>query len=182
MQESENHVRHLHAGVVDVVLHFHATPGVAQQPRERVAQHRIAQVADVRRFVRIDAGVLDHDLWRPVAAACRRAAARFLAERREKTAARSKNAFRYPPPATSTRATPGIGFSEFAISCASARGGFFSRLASSKQSGEATSPMESFGGRSVTIGTSSCSARECDGAALCESGPRPLYTRGSLVL
>ena len=47
-----------------------------------------------------------------------------------------------------------IGFSELAISCASARGGFFSRLASSKHSGDAASPIASFGGRSTTIGTS----------------------------
>src|ERR1700691_3182100 len=71
-----------------------------------------------------------------------------------KNAARSKNRFKYPPPATSTRSTPGMFFSEFAISCASPRGGFFRRLASSKHSGEATSPMDSFGGRSVTTGTS----------------------------
>src|ERR1700730_3244301 len=52
------------------------------------------------------------------------------------------------------RATPGMGLSEFAISWASARGGLFRCLASSKHSGEATSPIASFGGRSVTIGTS----------------------------
>ena len=71
-----------------------------------------------------------------------------------KNSPRSKNAFKYPPPATSTRAMPLIGFSEFAISCASARGAFFIRFASSKHTGEAASPIESFGGRSVTIGTS----------------------------
>ena len=36
----------------------------AQQPHERVAENGIAQVADVRRFVGIDAGVLDQNLAR----------------------------------------------------------------------------------------------------------------------
>ena len=89
----------------------------------------------------IDAGVLDNRS--SVACAPRQHTLRVPLPRQPagRNAARSKNAFKYPPPATSTRAMPAIGFSELAISCASARGGFFSRLASSKQRGEAASPM-----------------------------------------
>ena len=64
MQESDDHVRNLDAGVVDVILHFHALPGAAQQAHKRIAQHGIAQVADMRGFIRIDVGVLDDALWR----------------------------------------------------------------------------------------------------------------------
>ena len=59
MQESHHHIGHLHAGVVDVVLHVHLLPGGAQQAHERIAQDCVAQVADVRGLVGIDAGVLD---------------------------------------------------------------------------------------------------------------------------
>ena len=61
--EADHHVGHLHAGVVDVVLHLHPVPPRAQHAHERVAQHGIAQVADVRRLVGIDVGVLDDDLF-----------------------------------------------------------------------------------------------------------------------
>ena len=57
-----HHVGHLHARVVDIVLHFHALAARAQHADEGIAQHGIAQVADVRRFVRVDVGVLDDDL------------------------------------------------------------------------------------------------------------------------
>jgi hypothetical protein len=59
VQESHHHIGHLHAGVVDVVLHVHLLPGGAQQAHERVAENGVAQVADVRGLVGIDAGVLD---------------------------------------------------------------------------------------------------------------------------
>ncbi len=59
MQKSHHHIGHLHAGVVDVVLHIHLLPGGAQQAHERIAQNGVAQVADVRGLVGIDAGVLD---------------------------------------------------------------------------------------------------------------------------
>ena len=58
MDESHHDVGHLHAGVVNVVLHFHVLAAEAQQAHKRVAQHRVAQVADVRSLVGIDAGVL----------------------------------------------------------------------------------------------------------------------------
>jgi hypothetical protein len=59
MQEADHHIGHLHAGVVDVVLHVDFLPGGAQQADEGVAENGVAQVADVRGLVGIDAGVLD---------------------------------------------------------------------------------------------------------------------------
>ncbi len=62
VEEADHHVGELDAGVVDVVLDL---DGVAQAPLaagEHVAEHGVAQVADVRRLVRVDVGVLDDDL------------------------------------------------------------------------------------------------------------------------
>ncbi len=59
MEEAEDYVGDLHAGVVDVILDFDQAAGVTQEAREGVAQDRVANVADVRGFVWIDAGVLD---------------------------------------------------------------------------------------------------------------------------
>ena len=64
MKKPDHHVGHLHAGVVDVVLHFHAPARRAQHAHEGVAQDGVAQVADVRGLVGIDIGVLDNDLAR----------------------------------------------------------------------------------------------------------------------
>ena len=64
MLETHHHVGHLHAGVVDVVLHFDVAAGGAQHADEGVAQDGVAQVPDVRGFVGIDVGVLDDDLFR----------------------------------------------------------------------------------------------------------------------
>ena len=50
--EAHHHVGHLHAGVVDVVLHFDAVAAGAQHAHESVAQRGVAQMADVRRLVR----------------------------------------------------------------------------------------------------------------------------------
>ena len=58
MQKAHHHIGHLHAGVVDVVLHVHLLPGGAQQAHKGVAENGVAQVADVRGLVGIDAGVL----------------------------------------------------------------------------------------------------------------------------
>ncbi len=60
--EADDHVGDLHARVVDVVVHFDALAARAQDADERVAEHRVAHVADVRRLVRVDARVLDHPL------------------------------------------------------------------------------------------------------------------------
>ena len=68
--EAHHDVGHLHAGVVDVVLHLDALAAGAQHAHEGVAERRVAQVADVGRLVGIDVGVLDDDL--PVGAVRRR--------------------------------------------------------------------------------------------------------------
>jgi hypothetical protein len=60
--EADDHVGHLHAGVVDVVLHLHGHAAEAQHPHERVAQRGVAQVPDVRGLVRVDRRVLDDRL------------------------------------------------------------------------------------------------------------------------
>ena len=58
---SRHHVGHLHAGVVDVVLHFDRAAAGSQHTHERVAQDGVAQVTDMRGFVGIDVGVFDDD-------------------------------------------------------------------------------------------------------------------------
>src|SRR5438874_2627726 len=60
--KADDHVGHLHAGVVNVVLHVNVGTGGAQQPNESVSQNGIAQMAHMRRLVGIDAGVLDQHL------------------------------------------------------------------------------------------------------------------------
>ena len=62
MQKSHHHIRNLHAGVVDVVLHVDFLPGGAQQAHKCVAEDGVAQMADVRGLVGIDAGVLDQSM------------------------------------------------------------------------------------------------------------------------
>ena len=57
MKEPDDHIGYLHAGVVDVVLHVDFLPGGAQQADEGVAENGVAQMADVRGLVWIDAGV-----------------------------------------------------------------------------------------------------------------------------
>ncbi len=64
--EAHHHVRHLHAGVVDVVLHPHVVAPVAQHAHERVAEAGVPEVADVGGLVRVDARVLDDDVARPL--------------------------------------------------------------------------------------------------------------------
>ena len=63
--KADDDVSDLDAGVVDVVLDFDPFAGGLENAHERVAQHRVANVTDVRGFVGIDAGVLDH-LLRPI--------------------------------------------------------------------------------------------------------------------
>ena len=62
LAEADDDVGDLDAGVVDVVLHFDRRAAEAQHAHQRVAERRVAQVADVRRLVRIDGGVLDDGL------------------------------------------------------------------------------------------------------------------------
>ncbi len=62
MLETDYDVGYLDAGVVDVVLHIDLLAGGAEEADEGVSQDGIAEVADVRGFVGIDAGVLDDDV------------------------------------------------------------------------------------------------------------------------
>ena len=62
LAEADGDVRDLDAGVVDVVLDLDLAAEEAEQPSERVAQRGVAKVADVRRLVRVDRGVLDDRL------------------------------------------------------------------------------------------------------------------------
>ena len=60
--ESHDDVGHLHAGVVDVVLHLDL-PAEARSIRTNVSPRiGVAQVSDVGGLVGIDIGVLDDDL------------------------------------------------------------------------------------------------------------------------
>src|SRR5688572_21406904 len=60
MDETDDDVGDLDAGVVDVVLDFNAIAGGLEDAHEGVAEHCVANVTDVRGLVRIDARVLDH--------------------------------------------------------------------------------------------------------------------------
>ena len=62
LAEADDDVGDLHAGVVDVVLDLDRPSLEAEQPAEGVAERGVAQVADVRRLVRIDRRVLDDGL------------------------------------------------------------------------------------------------------------------------
>ena len=59
MNESDNDIGYLHAGVINVVLHIDFLPGGAEQSAEGIAKNGVAQVADMRGLVGIDARVLD---------------------------------------------------------------------------------------------------------------------------
>jgi hypothetical protein len=58
--KADHQIRHLHTGVVDVVLDLNRATQPAQKTHERVAQDGVAQVSDVGGLVRIDVRVL-HD-------------------------------------------------------------------------------------------------------------------------
>ena len=66
--EGHDDIGDLHARVIDVVLRLHVMSQPLQAADQSVAEDRVANVADVGRFVRIDVGVLDdHPLgarWR----------------------------------------------------------------------------------------------------------------------
>ena len=61
MKKPNYHVGNLYAGIVDVVLDIHFPAGKSQQTDERVSQHSVAQVSDMRGLVGIDAGVFDQN-------------------------------------------------------------------------------------------------------------------------
>ncbi len=62
MCESNHDVGHLDAGVVNVVLDINGVPRSAQQADKSIAEDGVAEMADVRSLVGVDAGVLDQDL------------------------------------------------------------------------------------------------------------------------
>ncbi len=62
--EPDDQIGDLHARVVDVVLHFDPLAETTQAAHQRVAEHRVAQMTDVRRLVRIDVRMFDDDLGR----------------------------------------------------------------------------------------------------------------------
>ena len=64
-QKPDDDVGHLHAGVVDVVLHLDGHAAEPQHADERVPKGRIAQVADMCRLVRVDRRVLDDGFGTP---------------------------------------------------------------------------------------------------------------------
>src|SRR6185437_10103943 len=57
--EANHHVRHLHASVVNVVLHIDVASGLTQKTNESVAKNGISQMTDMRCFVGIDAGMFN---------------------------------------------------------------------------------------------------------------------------
>src|SRR5262245_33314061 len=62
--EAHHDVSHLYAGVIDIILHFDVASTAEQHAYERVAENRIAEVADVSGFIRVDIGMLDDGLAR----------------------------------------------------------------------------------------------------------------------
>jgi len=62
--KADDDVGDLHAGVVDIVLHLDVFTGVAQDTCDRVAQNGVANVADMRGLVGVNAGVFDDDFFR----------------------------------------------------------------------------------------------------------------------
>jgi len=72
LQEAEDDVDDLDAGVVDVVLDLDPLALELETPGQGVAEAGVAEVADVGGLVRVDVGVLDDDLGL-VGAECRAA-------------------------------------------------------------------------------------------------------------
>ncbi len=64
MDQADHYVRDLNPGVVDVVLYIDLLARRLEQAHKRVAQNGIAQMADVRRLVGIDAGMLHQRMQR----------------------------------------------------------------------------------------------------------------------
>ena len=62
MDQPDDHIRHLHAGVIDVVLNFDIPPAGVEDSNEGIADGRVSQMADMRSFVRIDIRVFDDNL------------------------------------------------------------------------------------------------------------------------
>jgi len=62
----DDHIGHLHARIVDVVLHGDVASCVPKQANHGVSKDRVAQMPDVRGLIGIDAGVLNNDSARYV--------------------------------------------------------------------------------------------------------------------
>jgi hypothetical protein len=58
-----HYIRHLHACIVDVILHFHEPCPRAQHADKCIAQNGIPKMADMRCFIRVDIRVFDNDLF-----------------------------------------------------------------------------------------------------------------------
>src|SRR5262249_49134397 len=109
LQQPNDHVRHLHARVVDVVLHLHTFARRAQHPRHRVAQHRVPHVPDVPPLIRFVARMLDNPflvvfLFSPTLSAPRVSPVSFLLL-----------ATRHSPLATSSQRSPKFSSTEIRI-------------------------------------------------------------------
>ena len=131
VQESNHHVGDLHSGVVDVVLDVHFPARKAQQADERVAEDGVAQVADMRGLVGIDAGMLDQDFAGGSVRGGDSSAASAVA-----SSARFTRTLMYPPPATSNFSKPGIAPTPETISSAILRGALRSFLREFESDGQ----------------------------------------------
>ena len=60
--QADDNIRNLNTGVIDIVLNFDFAPRGLEYPDKRVADRSISKMADMRRLVGIDIGVLDDDL------------------------------------------------------------------------------------------------------------------------
>ena len=145
MHQADNNIGHLHAGVVDVILHIDLLPGRPQQSHKGIAQDRIPQMPHMRGLVGIDARVLHQRMQ--------------MLARRLKLAARgnrlhSRAAIQPRIDVSCARdlkaRKPSTAPSAATISSAILRGAFFSLRASSNASGSAYSPNLISGGCSIT--------------------------------
>ena len=63
-KESEDYIRDLYSGVVDVGLNLDPVPQIPEDAGKGVTEGGVSQMADVGRLVRVDAGVFDDvDPW-----------------------------------------------------------------------------------------------------------------------
>ena len=153
--EADDDVGDLDAGIVDVVLHFDRDALEAQDPDQRVAERGVAQVADVRRLVRIDRRVLDDRLAGRRRRRRRRAGAGDRAGMPAVRGRSSGSRWGRRRPAGCPSSVP----KAWAISWAMARGALRSRRASSNATGVPRSPSSRLGGYSRTSPGSAASSR-----------------------
>ena len=151
LAKSDDDVGDLDAGVVDVVLHLDGNAAEALHAYERVAQRGIAKVADVRRLVRVDGGVLDDRL----SAVDRRRSSDLSMGGQTPMARLSRRRRRDPDRCSGSRsarprrARCRRGPERRGELLRDARGALRRRRASSKATGVARSPSSRFGGYSI---------------------------------